>query len=173
MREWVEACSFLLFPPFCLHCKKSMRENSPLCLACLEQVELLTPQERCEYCFQEDCIGCEKKEKKAYLFSNMDPMRSVGNSLFSLFPSPYGRLFASYLLIQLERLSWPSFDQIVPTSQIDASWSIISIFCKMSQSKKRRVSVDKNKEVLQMGLFPPKKVKSSYLLTLFNRHEKN
>ncbi len=167
MKRWIEELSSLFFPPYCLHCKRGQSHNRPLCDSCTEQVELISPEGRCEHCFSQECNQCKKNEKRAYLFEEMDPMRSLVPSLYQLFPSPFFSLFASYLTIQLDRVFWPNFQKILPTSYLGPSRLLLSSFCQLNGHSKKALFKRKEGPILQMGIYPPSKRKSSYLLTLF------
>lgn len=116
----------LIYPPLCLHCNESLPTESQLfCDACLEQLQLIDPAERCPHCFSAEYDAQEKRCPECHLrnpvlngiaaaFDYAGPAASMVRSL------KYGNMpylaagAGAYLAAQFLSLEWPMPDCIVP-----------------------------------------------------------
>ncbi len=108
------------YPPICLHCTHPLtKRHSTLCKLCQEDLALLDYKNRCGFCFQmkesQNCQHCRGQARfcdyKASAFELSPPIQSLLSSLSHTTPYLASGL-ASYLLIQLEALGWPTPDYI-------------------------------------------------------------
>lgn len=117
----------LIYPPQCLHCNDSLKNESPLlCSHCLSLMTLIDPASRCPLCFSSDyqpdvetiCQVCRKNpyelERIGAAFDYFGPAATLVTHL------KYGKLaylsagMGAYLAAQLLILKWPLPDLIVP-----------------------------------------------------------
>ncbi len=98
----------LLFPPLCLHCQKTTGAlRKRLCPACLELLELLSPEERCPPFLK----------KTAAAFAYFGPAASLVRELKYRHRPYLAKDAAAFMLLQLHELGWDPPDLIVPVPQ--------------------------------------------------------
>ncbi len=112
----------LLCPSACVHCKQEA--EAPLCNACFQELELLDPEGRCVKCFHEInqlqgvCPTCRQKSSPIRrLAACFEGLGAAGSFLAEY--KTYGRIelardIAAFMVLQLERLHWPTPDILVP-----------------------------------------------------------
>lgn len=124
----------LLFPPLCLHCRKTIAEESAyLCSACINALQLIDPTERCPRCFsfeyqpeQKQCPSCQLNTPSlhymAAAFDYIGPAASIVRKL-KYGNQPYLADGAgAYLVTQFLRLGWPMPDLIIPVPISFTHW---------------------------------------------------
>ncbi len=112
----------LLYPPQCIHCDTLLPQHRLLCGACLDLFTLLPEEGRCSKCFGEIgaisgiCKPCREIAhpfaRLATCFDAFGPARSIAGALLNQGQFHFAKDIASFIVIQLERLRYPSFDLI-------------------------------------------------------------
>lgn len=110
----------LLYPPKCIHCNTMLAAHALLCSECLETFLLIPEDGRCMKCFCEIdtvtgiCKPCREIShpfyKLAACFDAYGPARSIANALLKQRHFHFAKDIASFIIIQLEALKYPSFD---------------------------------------------------------------
>jgi ComF family protein len=115
--------SALFFPNFCLECEDPLEPKEKLlCAPCSNKLELVDPENRCRRCFgQAPCPKCPQVIKQASglasCFEYYGPIKNILHA-FKYGDKPELALpLASFLLLQLERLSWPTPELITYAPQ--------------------------------------------------------
>lgn len=114
-----------VYPPSCLHCATSIYEEGSFCKACGMQLELISPEERCPYCFSNDydpnrriCYPCflEKPilKRSAAAFDYHGPAATLVLKMKYSNQPFLARGAGAYLAVQFLNLAWPLPDLIVP-----------------------------------------------------------
>lgn len=128
LKKWTRSSLDLLFPPACAACGDV--NHNYLCTSCASTLELIVKNERCPRCFSRDycpkrrsCQACSKRKYSlpltamATAFENQTVVNSLlsqlkqGNQWF------LADSIAAFLYLQIEELSWPKPDIIVPVPQ--------------------------------------------------------
>lgn len=122
----LKALSDLVYPPACLHCNGSLEQDSPLlCHSCLQLMEMISPEERCQKCFSplphthiKLCGHClahpQLFEGVAAVFDFLGPAATLVKKM-KYANMPYlAEGLAAYLTAQFVKLNWPLPDGIVP-----------------------------------------------------------
>jgi predicted amidophosphoribosyltransferase len=160
---FLSSLSALIFPSFCLHCEERLDQKSTLlCSACVQQLELLSPEMRCSSCFapldfihQTRCSACYKNQTPPIPLASCFEAEGACKSILAAFKS--GRApflaapLASYLFLQMTLLNWPIPDCITfvpdaplitkikgPTSSFllaEALGALLQVPCKAILSK--------------------------------------
>ncbi len=92
----------LIYPRFCLNCRCQLKKDlNFFCLDCLEHFSLMQPVSNQKYFAAFENIGPVRILVKELQKQNLDLYKASGG----------------YMVYQLERLSWPDFDYIVPVFQ--------------------------------------------------------
>lgn len=116
-----------LFPPLCVHCEAFLEEEPFFCSDCKLFFELLSPQERCYYCFEESerkvCRACRKKKKSVIRATCLEP---TGQAVTLMQKQRQGnlafiQLTAALLYVQFHRLGFPTPDFLVPLYEVPFS----------------------------------------------------
>lgn len=112
----------LIYPPKCLHCDVSLPVHQLLCSQCLDLFTMLPEEGRCPKCFGEIstvsgiCKPCrEVAHPLAQLgacFDAFGPAQSIVKALMNQSNFHFAKDIAAFILVQLERLKYPSFDLI-------------------------------------------------------------
>lgn len=117
----------LVYPPRCFHCDLSLKAHQLLCPQCLDLFTLIPQEGRCRKCFGEIaavsgiCKPCrEVAHPMAELgacFDAYGPAKSIANALMNQSNFHFAKDIAAFILVQLEKLNYPSFDllTIVPS----------------------------------------------------------
>ncbi len=112
----------LFFPPLCFHCHQLTENGKTLCGICLENFSLINPIGHCKKCFSSipmpegTCVSCRRLSHPfkalSTCFDSFGPAKSLLHAFFSQKHFRLADDFAAYLLLQLDRLSYPSFHTI-------------------------------------------------------------
>lgn len=128
-RKFIASIQQLVYPSFCLHCKKSLLDfEKGLCNTCLSTMELLVPEERCRRCFgaliEEKCMECGRGEEAFdrifCAFSYEGPAKTLVQEFKFKGKSYLGKALAAYLVFQWERAGGDFPDFVVPVPML---WS--------------------------------------------------
>jgi competence protein ComFC len=116
----------LVYPPLCLHCKESVKDDSHiLCESCLSLLQLIDPAERCPHCFSAHyfrerryCPECQRTPPLlnaiAAAFDYVGPAASLIRKLKYSEQSYLAKGCGAYLAAQFLQLEWPLPDVIIP-----------------------------------------------------------
>lgn len=117
----------LLWPPLCLHCRRSLEIGNPtFCSFCLPQLELIDPKERCPYCFTHEfnremdkcCLDCLKAkrstDKIAAVFDYEGPAATLIKQMKYGGQAYLAKGGGAYLAAQFLKVGWPLPDAVVP-----------------------------------------------------------
>lgn len=122
-----KSISYLLFPPLCIHCQLSLDDGSPVfCHTCLQQLELINPDQRCPYCFSFDfdpsiescCRDCRNKNHSLHRMASAFDYEGPAATLIKQMKY-HGQTYlaegaGAFLVAQFVRLNWPLPDLIIP-----------------------------------------------------------
>ena len=110
----------LLYPPKCIHCNTLLAAHCLLCQECLDTFTLIPEEGRCSKCFAEIptvtgiCKPCRQIahpfQKLGACFDAYGPAKSIANALLKQRHFHFAKDIASFIVIQLEALKYPSFD---------------------------------------------------------------
>lgn len=126
LRRFARSWANLVFPPLCVHCREDVENDEQLlCLSCLDDLELIDPTYRCQYCFSEDycseqeiCNECSTSPLPlngiAAAFDYLGPAASLIRQLKYGGQTYLAKGCGAYLGAQFLRLEWPLPDLIVP-----------------------------------------------------------
>lgn len=126
MNRWIHNFLNLLYPPLCLHCKTSLKDdNKYLCDLCTTQLEILDTHTRCPRCFSADyckkrhlCGACQKTHfaftQLASVFEHIGPAATLVQKMKYGGQSYLANGAAPFLAVQFVNLEWPIPDIIVP-----------------------------------------------------------
>lgn len=130
----IRAFSDLLFPPLCIHCLSQIEgELHHFCRNCFNQLELISPQERCPFCFspqycteRRTCPECHKNppllDRIAAAFDYYGPASTLVKKM------KYGSQYyladgaAAYMAAQFLQLDWNFPDYLIPVPISTAHW---------------------------------------------------
>jgi len=123
-----------IFPPFCLHCSFALDGKTQLlCPACLEQMELIDPAQRCRYCFGQElvskfrvCNSCLHHRpiwhRAASVFEHRGAARCIIHAMKNDNKPYLARGLGAFMALQFLRLEWPLPDMIIPVPTTLARW---------------------------------------------------
>ena len=105
-----------IYPTYCLHCDGPVkRANQTLCPECFLEIEWIEKKERCPMCWGPDkCRKCPPLHPHRSLFESCGPIPL----LFQEFQrTKRANTLASFIVLGLDRTSWPLPDIIVPLTE--------------------------------------------------------
>lgn len=117
LRSLKKSALSLLFPQICLHCQKTLAEEEQvLCSPCFSQLQLLEASGRCQGCFSPSqeplCSECGPFLTSASCFLYEEAAKSLLRAFkFNQRPD-LAQALSSFMLLQIDRLSWPMPDLI-------------------------------------------------------------
>ncbi|NGX47614.1 MAG: hypothetical protein K1000chlam3_00993 [Chlamydiae bacterium] len=113
----------VLYPPSCIACNALLEKNTHFCSHCQEEFTLLPEEGHCVKCFAEismirgTCKPCRKVthpfRKLAACFDSYGPGKSLLRTFLQEKNSHLAKDIASYIVVQLHQLSFPSFGAII------------------------------------------------------------
>ena len=117
----------VLYPPRCLCCKEGMDSHSRFCRNCLTHFTLLSSEGRCEKCFSSIpnlkgiCKPCRGKRHHlrtlGACFDCYGPAKALLEAFYHTKQPHFAKEIASFIVIQLEALKFPSFDLLTMIPQ--------------------------------------------------------
>jgi hypothetical protein len=165
-KTFYQKVSATLYPPICLHCEEEMANNSFLfCESC---AHLLTLSD------------LPKGGKYGWLFEKIGPAKTLYTSFAKGRQVVFSRTLASYLVIQMERFSWPLPDAIFSPTKNSSMRDLVRELSSLMKRPKRHFwqkegiflciseEIDENllsqmqekmkrATIYAMGIFPKKK----------------
>ena len=119
--QWFKELLRYIYPAQCLHCEVEVEKlHHPLCKACLSQIEWIDPAQSCIKCGvpldrEGVCGRCRTHpvglQPHISLFSPLGPILNLHRDFLR---NSRADLLASFVVVGLNRLSWPDFDCVVP-----------------------------------------------------------
>lgn len=126
----------LLYPPVCTHCRQLLEEQNVFCADCQQQFRLLDGIGHCSKCFssipspQGICKSCRKIRspfsRLSACFDAYGPAMSLLRDFTSQKHYHLAKDIASYIVVQLSRLHYPTFQTItmVPNAFANPQYAV-------------------------------------------------
>ena len=115
---FLRALSHLLYPDLCIHCKKSLQQNSPfLCYACLSKIDLVKWREKEVHHLLQQSVNKPGllSSSVLYRFEEGNPVQTILHELKYKNNRSIGLYFGSLLGQQIERKQISSsIDALIP-----------------------------------------------------------
>jgi hypothetical protein len=107
LTRFLQKFSSAFFPPICLHCDREMEDNRSLfCEGCRELLML------CQL---------PKNDSSGWLFEKIGPAETLYSSFARGAQVVFSKTLAAYMIIQMDRISWPEVDGILRPSKKEPS----------------------------------------------------
>lgn len=124
----------LIYPPLCLACKEVLLSDAEiLCPHCLVKLEMISPEERCPFCFSPEynpelpsCNDCLKNRPVlhgiAAAFDYLGPAACLVKKLKYADQAYLAEGLGAYMSAQFLQLNWPMPDYIIPVPIAFTHW---------------------------------------------------